>query len=137
MFLSISITENLNRHFNLLPEIAMFSTRSIDNKLIKAIGSDVEIKFILDINPENASYPTALYHKLILAPSAEFFKCLRQKIISIYFGGDMWKERSEDEKEPFIEETVQELKYSIKLQHENNKFDKWPQFRDCMIKDGV
>jgi len=69
MLSKISITENLSRSFNLLPEIAMMSKRSIDYKLIKTIGSNPKIELILNSNPENASDPKKLYHKLVLIVS--------------------------------------------------------------------
>ncbi len=118
---SNSITEKLIKRFNLLPEIVMLSKRSIDDKLIKAIESNPKIELILNNNPENASDPEKLYHKLVLAFSVEFLEGDIQKIISTYFGGNMWKEWSEDEREQFIDETIQTQKGIIKLQGENKK----------------
>jgi hypothetical protein len=117
------------RSFNLLPQIAIGSKRSIDYKLIKAIDHNPEIELILNSNPENAQDPKELHRKLVIALSAEFFKDDIHKIISTYFGGNIWKEWSENKKELLYDGSIQEqneisrqLEKRSKLKEENQKW---------------
>ncbi len=102
MTLTITSTDKLRQRFNLLPETAEKSEFSIDEKLISAIEVNPDIELILNSNPEIASKPEKLYHKIISALSATFFEGDIQKIISTYFCWEIWKKWNESQKDLLI-----------------------------------
>lgn len=67
-----------------------------------------------------------MYHKLVLALSADFLEGDLQRIISIYVGGDIWKECGEGEREQFIKETIQDQKGTHQAARREQKTEEIP-----------
>jgi hypothetical protein len=100
--------DRLLKRFNLLPETAEESKFSIDDELIKTIQLNPDVELILNSNPNIASDPEKLYHKIVSVISVTFLEGDIHKIISTYCCGETWEKWTESERELFISENIKQ-----------------------------